>query len=205
MLLALLDGCEHTATELAQAAEVGAATASVHLARLQAADLVERERRGRHQFFRLRNREVASLLEAMASRAGKAPRVPGHLRHARSCYDHLAGEIGVAVHDRMRRLGWLSRHGEEYTLRAAGVAKLATWGIDLETVQRQRRKFATACLDWSERRPHLGGSLGAAVLAMALRKNLLLRELDSRALAVTPKGRRWLHDELGVENLTVAH
>lgn len=205
MLLALLDGSQRTATDLAQAAQVGAATASVHLARLQSAGLIECESRGRYRFYRLCGGEVATLLETMAASTKKTRRVPDSLRQARSCYDHLAGALGVAVHDRMRRLGWLATTAQGYELRQAGQAALETMGVDVATARGRRRKFAAACLDWSERRPHLGGALGCAFLTMVLEKKLFVREMDSRALELTPRGRRWLREQLGVEELTTQH
>lgn len=208
MLLSLLDGTERSSTDLAQVAAVGAATASVHLSRLRAAGLVAMRREGKHRLYRLSRTEIATLLETMTAGAGarpRPPRVPESLRFARSCYDHLAGKLGVLVHDQMRRRGWLATHDEQYALRQAGEIELQRWGIAVSAARSQRRMFATACLDWSERRPHLGGALGCAFLSMALKKGLVQRELDSRALTLTPRGRNWLQVHLGIAELTIGH
>ncbi|MGH9518401.1 MAG: ArsR/SmtB family transcription factor, partial [Terriglobales bacterium] len=205
MLLSLLDGAERSSTDLAQVAEVGAATASVHLSRLRTAGLVAVRREGKHRLYRLFSGDVAALLETMTAGAGarpRPPRVPESLRFARSCYDHLAGKLGVQVHDVMRRRGWLAAHAHGYELRPAGEAALTQLGVDVASVRLRHRKFATACLDWSERRPHLGGALGMALLSVALEKRLVNRELDSRALALTSRGRIWFRERLGIAELT---
>lgn len=213
MLVALLDGRARASTELALAAGVGPSTASVHLARLAAAGLVEVRPQGKHRYYRLRDPETARLLEALAAQGGAGPATPGEgarrpkirtpvpLRAARSCYDHLAGRLGVALHDRLLALEWLAPAGPGYELNPAGAAALERLGAAIAAARGQRRQFATACLDWSERRPHLGGALGAALLSMALEKKLVMRQPDSRALELTPRGRRWLHDHLGLQVL----
>ncbi len=205
MLCSLLDGHARTATELATLAEVGASTASAHLSRLREDGLLSMVAQGKHRYYRLANTDVGLALEALLVVAGVAatpftPTTPDRLRHARTCYDHMAGAVAVALHDQLRAQGWLLDGGEgegEYCLSEAGAAGMAALGLDVPQLQRQRRRFACACLDWSERRAHLGGALGAAILQLALRQRWAERELDSRALRLTPAGERRLLAALG--------
>ena len=207
MLVSLLDGCARTGTELAAVAEVAASTASAHLHRLEAARLVIVRRQGKHRYYSLGGADVAGLLERMSSLVG-APRqpfecrAPERLRAARTCYDHIAGSVGVALRDRFAQLGWLaarSADGEEtYDVTPGGVRAFTALGIDLTATRSQRRRFAFGCLDWTERRYHVGGSLGAALLALARKKRWVVQDLDSRALRVTELGRREMLARLGV-------
>lgn len=200
MLYGLLDGRARTSTELAAIAGVTPSTASVHLQRLSASRLVAMQAQGRHRYYRLDGAHVAAALEALnvvagAPRRRLTPAVPARLRVARSCYDHLAGSIGVGLHDRLIALGWLARPRRgpaAYAITPAGREACAALGIDIEAARSQRRRFAFPCLDWSERRPHLGGALAASFLALALQKKWVVRHLDSRALDVTTLGRREL-------------
>lgn len=197
MLCSLLDGHARTATELATLAEVGASTASAHLSRLREDGLLSMLAQGKHRYYRLASTEVGQALEALLVVAGVAatpftPTTPDRLRHARTCYDHMAGSVAVTLHDQLRAQGWLLDDGGDYRLSEAGAAGMAALGIDVPQLQRQRRRFACACLDWSERRAHLGGALGAALLQLALRQRWAERELDSRALRLTPAGERRL-------------
>jgi len=198
MLCCLLDGHARTATELAAVAEVAASTASAHLARLKAQRLVEVLAQGKHRYFRLAGPEVAAALEGLLVVAGVPrssfkPNTPSPLRAARTCYDHMAGTAGVAMHDRLHAEGWLeasSADAQAYELTPDGEAALQALGLDLQSARARRRRFACACLDWSERRPHLGGALGAAMLQLSLRRGWVRQDLDSRALALTPRARR---------------
>jgi DNA-binding transcriptional ArsR family regulator len=199
MLCSLLDGHARTATELAALAEVGASTASAHLSRLREDGLLSMVAQGKHRYYRLAGTEVGQALEALLVVAGVAatpftPTTPDRLRHARTCYDHMAGTVAVALHDQLHAQGWLLVDGGagEYCLSEAGAAGMAALGIDVPQLHKQRRRFACACLDWSERRAHLGGALGAAILQLALRQRWAERELDSRALRLTPTGERRL-------------
>ncbi len=129
------------------------------------------------------------------------PNTPNRLCVARTCYDHLAGRVGVALHDRFRTLGWLSslpKDAKDYELTTAGTRAIEALGIDIEATRSLRRRFAPACLDWSERRPHIGGALGAALLKSALKRNWLTRDLDSRALGITGTGRREMLSRFGL-------
>jgi len=197
MLNCLMDGHARTATELATVAEVAPSTASAHLARLREERLVALLVQGKHRYFRLADDDVAAALEGLMVVAG-APRVagfkpstPSRLRSARTCYDHMAGTAGVALHDRLHAQGWLSGLASgSYELTVEGAVALESLGVEVDAVRRSRRRFACACLDWSERRPHLGGALGAAWLQLSLKRGWVRQELDGRALALTPKAVR---------------
>ena len=183
---------------------VSPSTASVHLARLAAERLVRTDSQGRHRYHRLAGADVARALEALMAVGGGArerftPTTPSRLRAARTCYDHMAGEVAVSLHDRLCELRWLSSDTDgAYDLSREGEARLRALGIDLETARARRRRFAYACIDWSERRPHIGGALGAALLAWALGRRWVVPELDSRALSVTAFGRREMRVRFGV-------
>lgn len=207
ILVSLLDGRARTGTELGAIAEVGASTVSAHLQRLAAAQLVAVRRQGKHRYYSLTGADVAALLERMSALAGvrSAPyvcRAPERLRSARTCYDHIAGSIGVALRERFTELGWLAAQAsgdeEAYEVSSSGASAFAAIGIDLGAARALRRRFAFGCLDWTERRYHLGGSLGAAFLTLALKRRWLVQDLDSRALRVTPGGRRELLGRFGV-------
>jgi len=207
MLYCLMSGHARTATELSLVAGVTPATASVHLNRLRAERLVRVVAQGKHRYYSIENERVANLLESLSVVAGVSgddfvPNTPSKLRPSRTCYDHLAGTLGVALHDRLLSLGWLSpeRSGNEddYSVTDKGVKALASLGIDAEEERRSRRRFAFACLDWSERRPHLGGAIGAALLRVSFTKRWLAPEPDSRAVRVTALGRRELQSRFGV-------
>ena len=200
MLFCLMDGHARTATELAAAAEVGASTASAHLNRLRDERLLEVHVQGKHRYYRLAGPWVAKALEALSVLAGGQrlefrPSTPSRLRDARTCYDHMAGTVAVALHDRIHALGWLERSRgsrDGYELTASGERRLEAMGVDVAASRALRRRFAYACLDWSERRPHLGGALGAALLQHALQRKWVVQDLDSRALTVTSRGQREL-------------
>ena len=198
MLYCLMDGHARTSTELAVVAGVSPSTASVHLARLVEQGLVQVLAQGKHRYHRLQGPAVAAALEALSLLAGTprgrfVPNTPNRLRSARTCYDHMAGTVAVALHDRFVELGWLLADGADdggYELAAAGIAALEALGIDVQAARQLRRRFACACMDWSERRPHLGGALGAALLSAALKRRWVVQDADSRALRVTPLGER---------------
>ena len=195
MLALLMDGRAHTATELAQAAGVTRATASGHLAKLEAGRLVSVARQGRHRYFRLASAAVAAMLEGLmvvaAAEAPAAlratPRVPANLREARSCYDHIAGRLGVAIADGLTRRGALVVDGDGARLTPAGAALLASLGVPTPAVGGPR-PACRVCLDWSERRPHLAGALGAALLDRALEAGWLVRAASGRELRLTASG-----------------
>jgi len=202
MLYSLADGRGRTSTELAMLAGVTPSTASVHLKRLAGQQLVKVFAQGKHRYFSLNGDDVAVALEALGVLAGSRERLvtqtPQHLRAARTCYDHIAGTLGVLLHDRMRELRWFDH---AYALTPAGSKALEALGIDIEAARGLRRRFAFACLDWSERRPHLAGALGAALLQMAVKRKWVQQDLDSRVLTITRIGRRELLARFGLEDL----
>jgi DNA-binding transcriptional ArsR family regulator len=207
ILYCLMDGHARTSTELAVVSEVSPSTASVHLNRLKAAGLVKVLVQGKHRYHSLQSVEVANVLEGLSVLAGGArnkfvPNTPSRLCAARTCYDHIAGRVGVQLHDRFYTLKWLSatsKDGTAYELTPAGIKAFETLGIDVDATRALRRRFACACLDWSERRPHIAGALGAALLKTALKKRWVTQDLDSRALAVTGFGRREILNRFGLQ------
>jgi DNA-binding transcriptional ArsR family regulator len=208
MLYCQLDGLARTSTELAAVAGVTPSTASVHLQCLKTRGLVRVVAQGKHRYYTLEGNDVATALEALSVIAGGPrarfrPATPHRLRAARSCYDHMAGTLGVALHDRLVAMGWLSgpaHDGDAYDLTDDGSRAFTALGIDVEGLHGQRRRLAFACLDWSERRSHLGGALGAALLGLALRKRWVSRDPDCRALTVTPAGQREMRKRFGLQN-----
>jgi hypothetical protein len=162
--------------------------------------LVQVAVQGKHRYYCLEGPHVARALEGLSVLAGGSPKAfvpntPSRLRAARTCYDHLAGTLGVVLHDRLLALRWLD---EGYEVASDGASGFASLGIDIEETRKLRRRFAYACLDWSERRPHLGGALGAALFGTALKKKWIVQDLDSRAIGVTSFGSREMLARLGV-------
>ena len=206
MLCSLMDGRARTSTELAVIAEVSPSTTSVHLSRLRDQGLVKVLAQGKHRYYSLDDARVAAALESLMVLAGTrskpfVPSTPTHLRWARTCYDHMAGEVAVALHDQILRNKWLSkiqRNDGSYEVTPAGARALAARGIEFEVVNTLRRRIACACLDWSERRPHLGGAIGAALLQSALQQKWVLKDLDSRILRVTKRGEREFFERFGI-------
>ncbi len=205
MLYCLLDGRARTSTELALVAGVSPSTASVHLHKLETEHLTRVQVQGKHRYYSLDGPEVADVLEALSVLAGATrrefvPNTPDHLRAARTCYDHMAGALGVAIHDRLTELGWIGRADDDgtYDVTPKGAKGLTALGIDVGAARRLRRRLAFACLDWSERRSHVGGAIGAALLNLALARKWVARDRQSRALVVTGLGHRHLQKELGV-------
>lgn len=206
MLLALLDGSARPASELAMLGGVSRPTASLHLAKLVEGGLLEVERRGRHRYFRLAGPEVGRALEALAAispplpaRSLRAAQQGEALRLARMCYDHLAGRLGVALTERLLELGWLVESAGAFDLTARGHQRLARWGIDVDGLRRQRRRFAFPCLDWSERKHHLAGALGAALASRLLDLGWIRRVPRTRAVRLTAAGHRGLAEVFGLE------
>ncbi|HET7430793.1 MAG TPA: helix-turn-helix transcriptional regulator [Nocardioides sp.] len=204
MLDALMAGRALTATELTRAARVKPATASEHLARLREGGLVEVVVQGRHRYHRIASAQVGAALEALSHVAPAQQvttlRQSGRARslaEARTCYDHLAGRCGVALHDGLLARGWLVPEQGGYAASEAGVAGLLGWGVDVTSARSARRPFARPCLDWTERREHLAGALAAA-LATALVDGpepwFARRADDHRGLRPTDLGRARLAD-----------
>jgi DNA-binding transcriptional ArsR family regulator len=207
MLYCLMDGHARTSTELAVVANVSPSTASVHLNRLKTTHLVKVLVQGKHRYYSLEGLDVAHVLEGLSVLAGGSrdkfvPNTPSRLCAARTCYDHLAGTVGVSLHDRFKTLGWLSASSKDNDnscdLTPAGTKAFEALGIDLAATRSLRRRFASACLDWSERRPHTGGALGAAIMKVALKRRWVTQDLDSRALSITNVGRREILARFGL-------
>jgi DNA-binding transcriptional ArsR family regulator len=204
ILTALLGGCAFTGKELAYFAGVTAATASSHLSRLVAGGLLAMEKQGRCHYYRLKSADVAHAIEGLMTVA--APPLtgwpPGHrvepaLREARMCYDHMAGRLGVSVCDMLRRREYVLLVDGSGELTDAGARCLTGLGVDLEQARGAKRRYCRSCIDWTERRPHLSGAVGAALAAAFLERQWIARIPDSRALTITATGRRKLA-ELGV-------
>ncbi|MDP2802759.1 MAG: helix-turn-helix domain-containing protein [Phreatobacter sp.] len=205
MLGALMAGRALTAGELAREAGVRAPTASGHLARLSEAGLVLVEAQGRHRYFRLSGPDVAHVLEGLmglAARTGRLRTRPGPrdpaLRQARTCYDHMAGEWAVRLYEGLLADGRLTAAEGQVSLTEAGRSFFRAEGVDLSALEAGRRPLCRACLDWSERRPHLGGTLGRAILDHAVARRWVRPSTEGRALTVTPPGlmalRAWVGD-----------
>jgi DNA-binding transcriptional ArsR family regulator len=211
MLQALMDQRARTAGELARLARIAPSTASRHLGRLTDGGLVVVEAQGRHRYYRLADPSVAALLESMlvfapAPAASRTPDVGFDLRFARTCYDHLAGTIATALYDRLAADGTLHVTAEGVGLTPAGAQRLQALGIDSETLRAGRRPLARACLDWTERRHHLAGALGAALLSSFRAREWLVPRNVPRALRLTTAGRRALanHFDIDVGALAIA-
>jgi len=208
MLHALMDGRALTASELAQAAHVTPQTASGHLTRLAAGGLIAVEKQGRHRYHRLASPAVARMLESIMQVAADArPRaiVTGPrdkaLRAARTCYDHLAGHLGVALADAMIANQQIELTADAGFVTANGATLFERLGIALDTRKAapSKRILCRPCLDWSERRPHIGGALGAALCAHCLTAGWIKRVEGSRAVSVTTKGRQKFRAYFGVD------
>jgi DNA-binding transcriptional ArsR family regulator len=210
MLAELLDGRARTATELAAQAGVASATASEHLSKLVDGKLLSVEKQGRHRYYRLATEDVARVLEAAGGLA--PPRSQAHafeedvevegLRFARTCYDHLAGRLAVKLRGAFIHRKLLVQNGAEHEVTAGGEAWFTDFGVDLERARREHRSFARACLDWSERRPHIAGALGAAVLNRLLERGWIEMCTGTRAVELTPTGRRGMSEFMDVDRHT---
>lgn len=195
----LMDGAPHSAGELARAAGVGSAAASEHLAVLVAAGLAHVERSGRQRHYTLSGPRIAQALELLGGTTGadapvtslRLSREQRRVRRARTCYDHLAGQLGVALADRLVGREWVDTGFS--TVTPAGRAALAELGVDLDDPPAGRRPLVRTCRDWTERRPHVAGTLGARLAATALADGWVVRRPESRGLTVTDRG----HDVLG--------
>jgi DNA-binding transcriptional ArsR family regulator len=196
MLQALIDGTTRPAGELAFAANISAQSASGHLAKLVGGGLLAARPQGRHRYFRIASAEVADVVESLAAlgtalaprKVPRAKAAPAAFLRARTCYDHLAGETAVRLCEAMLAARWLTRAGRDFRVSALGKTKLAALGIDLDALRRTRRVFARGCTDLTERRPHVGGALGAALLEVFISRSWILRMPGSRAVTITPKG-----------------
>lgn len=205
MLEALMDGRALTATELARVAGISPQTASTHLAQLVSGEMLIERRQGRHKYFSLAGEAVANLIENMMQLLppGRTVRTgprDGELRTARVCYNHLAGDRGVQLFDNLVSRGAIARDRQgNLSLTAVGESRVADFGIDVPALQRGRSVLCRECLDWSERRSHLAGSLGRAMLARFEALGWLARVPQSRILRFTRKGDRAFNAEFPIE------
>ncbi|MCG7534611.1 helix-turn-helix transcriptional regulator [Pseudoalteromonas sp. OOF1S-7] len=197
MLTALMSGKALTATELALEAEITAQTASSHLAKLVDGELITVRKQGRHKYFQLKNHAIAELIEQLLSLSNTIPALKStlgprdpYLRRARICYDHIAGELGVKLYDALVAAQYLQDQQAQTRLTDAGYHFFSGLGVCFNTLARNKRPLCRSCLDWSERRNHLAGSLGHWVLTDALDKGWLIRVPNSRAIQFTKFGQR---------------
>lgn len=205
ILMALSDGREMSAGELALVAGVAASTASAHLSRLTESGFVGMRPQSRHRFYRLIRPELTRVMEALAvvaptstPRTYRQARIGRAVRAARTCYDHLAGRLGVLLTQTLMERGVLRPDGRQFNVTPAGETFLSGIGLDLAAARASRRAFAPACLDWSERVPHVAGALGAGLLGLLFEKRWLARTSDSRAVEITAAGRRGFEQQFGI-------
>lgn len=208
MLWHLLDGRAYTALELAIVSDTSKQSCSNHLKKLTEEKVLAVERQGRHKYFRLYDKTVASALESIAvlttqktttERPCKTQVEISGIKFARSCYDHLAGYLGVAITDGFLKQGLIQRKGQIYQCTDKGTHTFGGLGVDVIELERLKRKFAYPCLDWSERKHHIGGALGAAILDFMIEDHWLRRKKNSRELMLTSRGQKNLRDIFEIE------
>ena len=208
ILRTLIDGTMRPAGELAYGANISAQSASAHLAKLVDGGLLAQEAQGRHRYYKLANAQVADAIESLASLSvtvrRPAPRsvlpsksTPIQFLNARTCYDHLAGEMAVRVCEAMLKARWLSQQGNDFRVTGLGEKELAALDVDLPAARQSRRVFARACVDLTQRRPHVGGALGAALLDLYVSRGWILRARRSRIVSITPKGQEGFRRAFG--------
>lgn len=189
MLSALLDGNSHSASALALVAGVSPQTASSHLSKLHTGGLIVSEQKGRQRFFRLKGTDVAVAIEALGALAQRPDTAAmPELRFARTCYDHLAGALAIALRDELLKKSAIRHEPDAFVLTRTGERFLASLQIDAEPLRKLRRSFARTCLDWTERHPHIGGAVGAALLSRFLERKWLVRIRHTRSLRLTHEG-----------------
>lgn len=206
ILWKLLDGKAYTAGELAIAADISGTSASNHLAKLLEGNLLKVETQGRHRYFSYSGSEVAYAVEALASLVENfssqviktAPEIRG-IKYCRTCYDHLAGYVAVRIVEEMEGRRYLLKSGKMYEVSESGWEWFSQYGISQNEIDNKRRPLTRQCLDWSERRPHLAGNLGAALLQRMLERKWFKKKDNSRELTLTPKGRKEIYELLGLD------
>ncbi|MBL8517397.1 MAG: helix-turn-helix transcriptional regulator [Betaproteobacteria bacterium] len=204
VLVSLLDGRAKTASELAMVSGASAQSLSGHLAKLLQGGLLRVVPQGRHRYYSLQDHAVAETIEGLALLASPstsapslfASNAPEHLLMARCCYDHIAGRLGVMIADGLLEQGWLCCRGRNFEMTRAGIEGFAALGLDVNAIRQARRATARACLDWTERKPHVAGALGAALLQLLLDRHWLERTRTPRMLRITPVGRQALASQL---------
>lgn len=205
VLWALLDGRAYTATELAVYTGTTAQNLSMHLNKLIDGELLTVEKQGRHRYYSYARPEIADVIEGMANlvpgdhRAMKKPVGEQPVEYCRTCYDHLAGKVGVMLTEKLTQLNYLEKEGDDFRLTDGGETWLHAIGVDIAGARGSKRRFARACLDWSERRHHLAGALGAALLQQMLDNGWLRKKAGTRAVLVTRKGQEAFQAHLRLE------
>ena len=204
ILTALMDGRAHTGSELARHVGVAASTTSEHLSKLLDAGMVTVEPQGRHRYWRLASPEIAELLETLGASPGAAPdgpRAPAELAHARTCYDHLAGELAVAIFDALVGEGHLVEEDDRLVITTSGLVFFGAIGVDTEAIVTAKRPKARPCLDWTQRRHHLAGASGKAMLDAFLANGWVRRGPRPRSIRVTRIGREAIAAQFALQPL----
>lgn len=205
MLLTLLDGRKYTASELARISKITPQTASFHLSKMITQGVIKTEKCGRHKYISIANGEVANIVETLLCLS--QPRKPQSFREvskskeiylARSCYDHLAGKLGVEMTNSLLKNKYILDNGETFELSPLGEDFLTNLGINTVTLRKKRRSFSHKCLDWSERKFHLAGALGNSILIFTLENGWVERQATTRALRVTRKGKNGFKEVFGI-------
>ena len=206
MLWALLDGKAYTATELSMFADISRQSTSNHISKLINAKLLVLEKQGRHRYYRLANPKIAQIIELMAGlipnnqlKSIKHNSNAGKLSYARTCYDHLAGEIAVKITDALIKQDILKSSKKQYIVTSNGKIWFKRLGINTDKLKVKKRSFANKCLDWTERKHHIAGSLGAAMLTFMLANDWLRKKQFTREVFFTPKGIKELYDTLNIK------
>ncbi|MBO8156955.1 MAG: helix-turn-helix transcriptional regulator [Bacillaceae bacterium] len=206
ILLALLDGTYRPASELAYMAGITPQTASFHLKKMLDVNVVTMQKQGRHHYYAIKNYEVAKVLESLLALAPQ-PEIKSlnhseenkAIRSARTCYDHLAGNLGVQITHAMLKNGILKDGDKEFEVTDKGEAFFIRLGIDISSLKQIRRSFSHKCLDWSERQYHLAGSLGYALLNKMLEDGWINRVADTRAVKVSALGKKEIEKNFGIK------
>ena len=206
MLWNLLGGRAYTATELATSANISLQSASNHLKKMTIANILSVEKQGRHRYFKFANENVAQVIESMASlmplskdyKTIKKPKLTD-FTYARTCYDHLAGTIGVKLTNALIEHNILEISNKNYTVTNYGEKWFSALGLDIENIKLKKRSFAHKCLDWSERKHHIAGALGASILTKMIDKDWIRKKQNSRELIVTAIGKIELKNRLNLD------
>lgn len=206
MLTYMLDGRYHTSGELARAAGITPQTASFHLKKLEEAGFLDQTKQGRHRYYGLKDPAIAQIIESLLTITPAAPvssfkqaAEDQAIRYARTCYDHLAGSLGIQVAKALVDSGYVVQDHDQYILTTKGETFFTSFDINLETTRRKRRSFCHCCLDWSERKHHLAGALGHAMLERFLELDWLRKKSDSRALLLTEEGKYGFAEVFGLD------
>lgn len=203
ILATLMDGRAKTAKELAYAAKITAQTASSHLGKLMRASIIALTRQGRHSYYRIAREDVAQAIETIMAIDGRGEFLGSDerealtpLQQARFCYDHLAGKLGVGLLRCLLNKRYLTEAEGNYRITSRGEIFFSELGLDLQATRAHRRRFACACMDWSERRAHLGGALGFEIAQQMIAKKWMRRHPESRVVTLTPSGKKALQEKL---------